>query len=160
MIKHCAARRPHCILPRKNSSPLNCSCWQDFFLSNLSFILQPHRPRLNAFTKRWNFFLINRNDIRHFLTIKHKRTNLTHSYVDTYNQKQKIIFGGVLECPVGINQLIRRLFISSMLSFGWKPCWLISTAGIKTSVSSALETSVPDPWHFGVDPDPRIHAFN
>ncbi len=21
-----------------------------------------------------------------------------------------------------------------------------------------LSTSVPDPWHFGVDPDPRIHA--
>ncbi len=21
-----------------------------------------------------------------------------------------------------------------------------------------LKTSVPDPWHFGVDPDPRIHA--
>jgi hypothetical protein len=22
----------------------------------------------------------------------------------------------------------------------------------------ACGTSVPDPWHFGVDPDPRIHA--
>ncbi len=22
----------------------------------------------------------------------------------------------------------------------------------------SLETSVPDPWHFGVDPDPRIHC--
>jgi hypothetical protein len=21
-------------------------------------------------------------------------------------------------------------------------------------------SSVPDPWHFGVDPDPRIHAFD
>ncbi len=22
------------------------------------------------------------------------------------------------------------------------------------------DSSVPDPWHFGVDPDPRIHASN
>ncbi len=33
-----------------------------------------------------------------------------------------------------------------------------SKEGPKDTISDSVITSVVDPWHFGVDPDPRIHA--
>ncbi len=37
---------------------------------------------------------------------------------------------------------------------------LIVYQGLNQVSSSFLEGSAADPWQFGVDPDPRIHAFD
>ncbi len=43
-----------------------------------------------------------------------------------------------------------------------RPCWLYRVAAPRTPSENALfvivKINVADPWHSGVDPDPRIHA--
>jgi hypothetical protein len=38
------------------------------------------------------------------------------------------------------------------------PCIFLFDTNDFGSQAGIGKSSVPDPWHFGVDPDPRIHA--
>ncbi len=64
--------------------------------------------------------------------------------------------------PFGHSRPVLRIRIYNATDQNWHNFFAVPPIVTKLFSSRScvilLRTSVPDPWHFGVDPDPRIHS--